>query len=185
VSAASRANGKHSAAGGDDAAADSAGKDKARASRAKFEPVAVMLEHSRWRHLGWALVGLAMGMLLLARLGMVGQLAGLGLIAFALYRGYLFVRTLLVPGGTISVQPEQVELPRGLCRGQAEVFSSDQIRHAFLLRRSVPWTTTGPILVIEAGEHVFTYPRDWFLSEVDQHRIARAIHLLPHKRTES
>jgi hypothetical protein len=147
--------------------------------------VEVTLEHSRWRHLGWALFGLAMGMLLLARLGTVGQLAGLALIAFAVYRGYRFVRTLLVPGGTISVQSEKVALPRGLCQGQAEIFASDQVRHAFLLRRSVPWTTTGPILVIEAGEHVFTYPRDWFLSEVDQHRIARAIHLLQHKRPEA
>jgi hypothetical protein len=144
-----------------------------------------MLEHSRWRHFGWALFGLAMGMLLLAKLGTVGQIAGLVLIALAVYRGYKFARTLFVPGGTISVQPEKVELPRGLCRGQAESFPSDQIRHAFLLRRSVPWTTTGPILVIEVGDHVFTYPRDWFGSEVDQHRIARAIHLLPHKRPEA
>jgi hypothetical protein len=145
----------------------------------------VTLEHSRWRHLGWAFFGLALGVLLLNKLGTVGQLAGVGLIALAAYRGYRFVRTLLVPGGTISVKSQEVALPRGLCRGPAEVFASDQIRHAFVLRRSVPWTTTGPVLVIETGEHVFTYPRDWFLSESDQHRIARAIHLLPHMRSES
>lgn len=179
MSAASRANGKHGAASAGESSADAG--TRSRASRNRFEPVEVMLEHSRWRHFGWALFSVALGLLLVVKLGTVGQVVGFLLILAAGYHGYKFVRTLLVPGGTISVRAEQVALPRGLCRGSAEVFPSDQIRHAFLLRRSVSWTTTGPVLVIEVGERAFTYPRDWFVSETDQHRIARAIHLLQHQ----
>jgi len=29
----------------------------------------------------------------------------------------------------------------------------DEVEHAFFLRRAVPWTRAGPVLVIEAGRH--------------------------------
>lgn len=163
MSAASRAPGKQRASGDEGVAAGS-------------EPVEVTLEHSRWRHFGWVAFGLALGLLLVIKLSTVGKMIGLVLVAIAAYHAYLFVRTLMSPPGTIKVTDEKVDLPVGLCRGEFQTFAVQDVRHAFLLRHAVSWTTTAPVLVIEAGERVFTYPRDWFLSETDQRRIARAIH---------
>jgi len=50
-----------------------------------------------------------------------------------------------------------------------------EVKHAFFLRRAVPWTSTAPLLIVEAGGHAHVYPRDWFASEGDQYRIVRTI----------
>ena len=135
------------------------------------------LEHARWHHLGWLVFGLGAGVLLLLRLGIVGQIAGVVLLAIAVRHGLGFARTLRYPAGTIEVNAEQVVLPTGLCRGKDATFPMEQVRHAFFLRRAVPWTQTGPMLVIEAGDRAFAYPRDWFASEADQQRIVHAINV--------
>lgn len=179
MSAPSQATGK------EDASAPQTTSARRRSAKGGFEPVDVMLEHSRWNHFGWTVFCVLLGALLIVKLGTMGKGAGVLLLLFAGYRGYKFGRTLLVPSGTIAIHADQVELPRGLCRGRAESFPSHEIRHAFLLRRAVPWTTTGPILVVEVGDRAFTYPRDWFLSESDQHRIARAVHALQQKQAEA
>jgi hypothetical protein len=137
--------------------------------------IEVTLEHARWRQLGWALFGLVAGLLLVLKLGTVGQVVGALLLLVALRSGYLFVRTLLYPAGTITVDPEQVVLPLGLCRGEARTVPMSEVKHAFFLRRAVPWTRTAPLLIVEAGGHVHEYPRDWFASESDQYRIVRTI----------
>lgn len=137
--------------------------------------IEVTLEHARWRHLGWGLFGLVAGLLLVVKLGTVGQGIGALLLLVALRNGYLFVRTLLYPSGTIVVEPEQVVLPLGLCRGKAHTVPMREVKHAFFLRRAVPWTRTAPLLIIEAGGHAHVYPRDWFASESDQYRIMRTI----------
>lgn len=152
--------------------AKSGGKAK---STRRLEPVEVVLEHSRWRHFGWALFALCLGAVLLVKLGTVGQLIGVALVLIGGYHGYKFVRTLLKPAGTILVTAEQIELPMGLCQGKVTTLPLDKVRHVFVLRRAVPWTTTAPILVIEANEHAYLYPLDWFGSESDQRRVAQAI----------
>ena len=53
--------------------------------------------------------------------------------------------------------------------------SFGDVTHAFFLRRAVPWTQAGPILIVEVGEAIFSYPRDWFASESEQRRILEAI----------
>jgi hypothetical protein len=137
--------------------------------------IEVTLEHARWRHLSWSLFGLIAGLLLVLRLGTVGQVIGATLVLVALRNGYLFVRTLLYPSGTIVVEPEQVVLPLGLCRNQSRTVPMSEVKHAFFLRRAVPWTRTAPLLIVEAGGHPHIYPRDWFASESDQYRVVRTI----------
>ena len=134
------------------------------------------LAHARWHHFGWLVFDLIAGLLLVLNLGMVGRIVGVVLLVLAFRHGIQFVRTLLYPAGTIAVREDQVMLPRGLCRGQPVAFPMEQVRHAFVLRRAVPWTQAAPLLVVEANGRAFSYPRDWFLSETDQQRIIRAIH---------
>lgn len=136
----------------------------------------VGLEHMRYRHLSWMGFGVVLGSLLIWKLGTVGQWVGVVLILVGAFATYSFVRTLIYPPGTISITGAGVELPRGLCRGEPAKFAIGDIEHAYLLRRSVPWTRAAPVLVIEAKGRAFTYPRDWFLTEADQRRIVRELH---------
>jgi hypothetical protein len=131
------------------------------------------LEHMRMRHAAWTGVCVVLGAVFLWKLGTVGKGIGVVLIAIAGLAGYALARTLLFPAGTIVVADDRVELPKGLCRGAPETFTLAQIEHAYLLRRSVPWTRAAPVLVIEAGGKAFSYPRDWFMTEADQRKIVR------------
>lgn len=136
----------------------------------------IALEHGRWRHFGWLAIGGALGVFLVWKLGTVGKGLGIVLLAVSAYNLVKFARTLLRSAGAIAVQADGVVLPEGLCTGQAHTVGYGGIRHAFFLRRAVPWTRTGPILIIETERGTFTYPRDWFTSDSDQRRIATAIH---------
>jgi hypothetical protein len=136
----------------------------------------IPLEHMRYRHLAWMSFGLVTGLLLIVKLGTVGQWLGVVLIGVGAYAGYSFARTILFPPGTIVVSTAAVELPRGLCKGPESRFEPAQISHVYLLRRAVPWTRAAPVLVIEADGKAYTYPRDWFLTEADQRRIVRELH---------
>ena len=149
------------------------------------EPVSVTLEHSRWRHFAWTLIGFLLGSMVIAKIGSAGKVIGAGLMLLAGYHGYRFTMTLLKPSGTIKVDSTHVELPLGLCRGKTATFPMAELRHAFLLRRAVSWMSTGPLLVIETGEQVFAYPRDWFASESAQRRIARAIQVHQGKKSSA
>lgn len=137
--------------------------------------VLVELEHGRWNHAGWALFGLVLGALLIWKLGVVGKGVGVALVAFGAFHGFRFARTLLHPAGAIKVTDSEVQLPRGLCRKGHLTISIDRVTHAFFLRRSVPWLTTGPVLVIEAEGVTHIFPRDWFASDADQRRVAHAL----------
>jgi hypothetical protein len=141
--------------------------------------IVVELEHGRWRHGGWALVGLVLGGVVVWKLGMVAKGLGAILIAVGLYHLVRFGSTLRHPAGAIRVGDDGVRLPRGVCTGDELVLAQDQIRHAYFLRRAVPWTQTGPVLVVEIaadhGARALLYPRDWFASDADQRRVARAL----------
>ena len=145
-------------------------------------PILIQLEHARWRHFGWATFCMVVGGLLLLKLGTVGQGFGLFLIGLAIYRGYRFAKTLLLPAGTIEITTSHVELPLGLCNGKSERIAIDEVAHVFLLRRAVSWTTSGPVLIIEAGARAYSYPRDWFESETDQRKILQR--LLEHRKND-
>ncbi|WP_428264043.1 hypothetical protein [Haliangium sp.] len=148
-----------------------------RPGRQAAERVEVVLEHARFRHLGWTLFGLIVGLLFLTKLGTVGQMVGLLLLAVAARNGYSFVRTLRFDAGTIAVDGEHAILPVGLCSGRSRTVPTGELTHAYCLRRAVPWTQASPVLVIEVGDRAYVYPRDWFASESDQRRI---IHVVRH-----
>lgn len=135
----------------------------------------VTLEHGRWRHFGWVVVGLLGGAFLVWKLGAVGRWVGFAALAWAALNVFRFARTLLRDAGTIDVGDDGVTLPQALCHKDSHEVPYARLRHAFFLRRAVPWTRTGPILIIETDERVFTYPRDWFASDSDQRRVALAI----------
>jgi hypothetical protein len=135
----------------------------------------IELEHGRMRHLGWVLVGAIGGVLLLWKLGAVGKALGIFMLGMSAANIYRFVRTLLNPAGRIELQDDAVVLPETLCHKGAHTVPYERVRHAYFLRRAVPWSRTGPILVVETDERVFTYPRDWFTSDSDQRRIALAL----------
>ena len=150
-------------------------RDKTPTEPVKNEPTSgglkVGLEHMRYRHLAWMGFGVITGMLLIWKLGSVGQWLGFVLLAVGAFATYSFVRTLVYPAGTISVGDDGVELPRGLCRGAPTKFKLEEIQHAYLLRRAVPWTRAAPVLVIETDLRAYLYPRDWFVSEAEQRRV--------------
>jgi hypothetical protein len=137
--------------------------------------VTVEFEHGRWGHGGWALFGLVVGSLLLWHLGIVGKGLGAVLVGFGVYHGVAFARTLLHPAGEIRVTDTEVRLPRGLCRSGALAVAPEAIRHAYFLRRSVPWSKAGPVLVVETEGQTHLFPRDWFASDADQRRVAHAL----------
>jgi hypothetical protein len=139
------------------------------------EDTTVSLEHARWRAFGWALAGLVVGSVLVWKLGAVGKGVGVLLLLAAALPARGFVLTLMHAPGDIVINGREVILPRGLCRAGAVTVPVSGLRHAYFLRRAVPWMRTGPLLVVETERGVFEYPRDWFASDADQRRVASAI----------
>ncbi|MCG8419396.1 MAG: hypothetical protein MJE77_15795 [Proteobacteria bacterium] len=138
--------------------------------------VEVSLEHSRWRHFTWALASIIIGSALIAKLGAIFKLAGVVLLVLSARSTFLFIRTLVKAAGTIRIDRKTVQLPQGLCRGTSHSFATSEVRYVYFLRRAVPWTQAAPLLVIEVGDQVFTYSRDWFVSEADQRGVAQILH---------
>ncbi len=137
--------------------------------------VEVSLVHARRNHLTWTLLGLVLGTLLLWKLAIVGKVLGVIFIIVAAVAARSFAITLMHEPGVIRVDADKLALPLGLCTADPAELTMSDIKHAFFLRRAVPWTRAGPLLVIEAEARTFTYPRDWFASESDQRRILEAI----------
>src|SRR5262249_43030121 len=86
-----------------------------------------------------------------------------------------FVQTFLNPPGKIVIRGEDVVLPRGLCTGDEQAMPLGDLKHAYLLRRAIPWNTSGPVLVIETRRGVFEDERDWFPLDGDQRLVAATL----------
>jgi len=145
-------------------------------------PVEIELEVSRQRHISWAVFGTLIGILLIWKLGTVGQWAGVVVIVLGLYHAYQLAQTFLHAPGTIVVTDRQVTLPRGLCMSKPIVVEPQAVTAVYFLRRSVPWNRSAPVLVVELGERAIAFPRDWFASEADQRHV---IHALLGKRKQA
>lgn len=135
----------------------------------------VELEASRWRHLLWGAIGLAIGALMIIRMGELGLILGsiVGILGALSARS--FIMTLLHDPGTIAVREDEVVLPEQICSGNSVTVPLGELRHAYLLRRALPWNHSGPVLVVETGRGVFQYPRDWFAAEADQKRVSQTL----------
>lgn len=131
----------------------------------------VELTAARWRHLAWAAAGLVIGTLMIVRMGRFGLVAGAAVAIAGLLAARSFVKTFLHPPGTISVRDGEVALPSELCSGVTVNVPVGEVRHAYFLRRALPWNHSGPVLVVETQRVVFQYPRDWFVGESDQRRV--------------
>lgn len=133
--------------------------------------LAIELIHARGQHLRWILIGGIVGALCIRSLGTLGQVAGVALVAWGVWNAWKFIQTFRFPAGTLVVAGDDVELPRGLCRGATTKLRRADVSAVYFLRRAVPWTQAAPVLVVEAKGEAFIYPRDWFDSESDQRRI--------------
>lgn len=147
----------------------------AKDTRGAAESVTVYLASDRSRRLSWMIGGGVIGALLLWKFGTVAAGVGALLLAIGLYHTWFFVQTLMHEPGAVVVDAAHVALPRGLCRGEPEKVASSTLGAAYFLRRAVPWNRSAPVLVIEAGDRAYVFPRDWFASEADQRRIMHAL----------
>src|SRR5580658_2192293 len=116
-------------------------------------PVEIELEVSRQRSIGWAIGGTALGIVLIMRLGTVGVWAGIALLVWGVIHALLLARTFVWPVGTIVVGEREVSLPRGpYHHTKPLVVKPSDVTAVYLLRKSVPWNTAAPVLVVELGE---------------------------------
>jgi len=131
----------------------------------------VELAAARWRHFAWAAAGVALGVLMIVRMGAFGLALGSLVLLAGLVAGRSFVKTLMHAPGTIAVREAEVMLPEQICSAHPVTVPLGDLRHAYFLRRNLPWNHTGPVLVVETQRGVFQYPRDWFIGEGDQRRV--------------
>ena len=151
------------------------GADAPEGHKARAEAVTVYLVSDRSRRASWMLGGLVLGGLLFWKFGTVAAAGGLVLMAMGLYHTWFFVRTLRFDAGSVVIDGSGLLLPTGLCQAEGVRVSAKQVAAAYFLRHAVPWNRSAPVLVIEAGEQAYLYPRDWFASEADQRRIMHAV----------
>lgn len=137
--------------------------------------VEIALQHARSHHLRWLVLGLGLGALCVTKLGTLGQGVGIILLALGAWAGFRVVQTLRHPPGTIIVDGDHVVLPRGLCQGDPIETTRGAVTASYLLRKAVAWHQAAPVLVVETGDRVLAYPRDWFAGEADQRRILDAL----------
>lgn len=138
-------------------------------------PLEVVLEHGRSRHLSWVAFGVVAGLLFVLKLGVLGQYVGAALLLLAMFQGAAAIRTYRHEPGTFLVSTEAIQVPTGLCKGTPMALKPGQLQQAYFLRRAVPWTQAGPLLVIEAQDKAYFFPRDWFGSDSEQRRVAMAL----------
>lgn len=142
---------------------------------ARETTLVVDLAAARLRHAGWALAGLVIGGVMIARMGEIGLILGGAVVLGGLLAARSFVMSVLHDPGTIAVREGEVILPTEVCSGKTKTVPLAELRHAYLLRRALPWNHTGPVLVVETRRGVFQYPRDWFTGENDQRRVYTAL----------
>ena len=135
----------------------------------------ITLAHARWRHLLWGAVALGTGVFVALRMGELGWVLGAICAFYGLSSMWAFVQTLLHAPGTFALRGDKLELPTRLCSGTTVTLPVGDLRHAYLLRRALPWNHTGPVLVVETRGRVFQYPRDWFAGENDQKGIVTTL----------
>lgn len=137
--------------------------------------VTIVLHTARLRHGLSAIIGVALGLVLVLKTAILGQIIGALLVAWGLYHAARWLVATNRGAATLAVRGDRVTLPRKAHKSIEAAIPTEQITAAYLLRHASPWHKAAPTLVIEAGREAFVYPRDWFASETDQRRIIDAI----------
>lgn len=142
---------------------------------AKPAALAVELAPARWRHATWGLVLTLLGLFLAARVGGTTPLiAGVLVLGVAAHHAWQFVRSFLRAAGGISLDGDTLVVsPRQ--HAEALRLALSEIRSAYVLRRRAPLAVSSPVLVLETARGTFEYPRDWFVTDGDQRRVAAAV----------
>ena len=137
--------------------------------------LAVELVPARWRHATWGLVLALLGLFLAARVGgTTPTIAGVLVLGGATYHLWSFVRSFLRAAGGISLDGDVlVVTPRQ--HAEALRLALTEIRSAYVLRRRALLAISSPVLVLETARGTFEYPRDWFMTDGDQRRVAAAV----------
>ena len=135
----------------------------------------VVLEDNRSQVLIGLGIRTVIAALCLWKLGTIGQVLGILFAISAVFQGLRLARILRHRPGTFNVSSSEIHMPTGLCSGETLTLSDGQLQHAFFIRKTVPWTQAGPVLVVEADDKAYSFPRDWFASDSDQLRVARAM----------
>ena len=139
----------------------------------------VQLNSGRIRYLVWAAAGIVGGILAINYLGTFAKWLGVGFVLWGVYCGYNGILALLHPAGRLVLSGRDLLLPTGVANGKPHNATLDDLRHVYWLRRSVPFLTAGPLLVVETSSasgadsnQTFLYPRDWFTYDADQKKVA-------------
>jgi hypothetical protein len=136
----------------------------------------IPLIDQRWKHLFWGAFWTTVATFLIMRAGMLGLVFGGISLAGGMLGLFRFGRTLLHPAGVIEVKKDELVMPPRICAGKKLTFSTEDLRHVYVLRRSSPLSPrSSPLLVIETNKGNFAYPRDWFAGDGDQKRIATSL----------
>ncbi|HKA89919.1 MAG TPA: hypothetical protein VKE22_19795 [Haliangiales bacterium] len=147
----------------------------AKHDKTETEDVEVPLTHARWKNFAWGAFGIGLGVFLAINMGSIGWVLAAVVWAGTITNVKKFVQTFLNPPGKIVIRGEDVVLPRGLCTGDEQAMPLGDLKHAYLLRRAIPWNTSGPVLVIETRRGVFEYERDWFPLDGDQRLVTATL----------
>jgi hypothetical protein len=150
-------------------------KADAKPDKKSDDVVEVALTHARWKNFAWGAFGIGLGVFLAINMGSIGWVLAAMVWAGTVTNVVRFVQTFLNPPGKIVIGGEDMILPRGLCSGDLESVPLGDLKHAYFLRRAIPWNTSGPVLVIETRRGVFEYERDWFPLDGDQRLVSNAL----------
>jgi len=137
----------------------------------------IELDGARKKHLLWAVVGVALGIAVALYMGSsyIGWVIGAFVFFGGVKAGWAFGKTLLHPPGTIVLDEDAIVLPEGISTGASAKLLPNEVRNAYVLRRALPWSQSGPLLVVETRRGTFEFPREWFAGDGDQRRVAAAL----------
>lgn len=138
-------------------------------------PVAFELTGGRWRHATWAIVLGVLALFLAGRIGGLGPIVlGLAIGAFAIRHALAFARSFVRGPGVIRLDGADLVLTPTLHAEELRIPLVD-VRSAYVLRRSIALVAAAPVLVLETAKGTFEYPREWFVGDGDQRRVAAAV----------
>ena len=103
------------------------------------ETVEIELTHARWKNFTWGVFGIGLGVFLAVNMGSIAWLLAAIVWASSYPNVKAFVQTFLSPPGKIVIAGNDMILPVGLCAGDPMSVPVGDLKHAYLLRRAIPY----------------------------------------------